>query len=311
MRALALCCAVFGGPASADSCGALWASLTQAGGAAVAVRGTVAAPEGDWCVIEDVVLDLSGDHANGWHADRLRLRGSAWPWLAAQISGTDGAGVVPEDLEVEVEGLRLVLSTGTPQMDYLFAAQARANTIDGALTLAWDAAARVLTVKALTVDFPGDNALALSAAVRGVDLSSTGAMQMSATGFAVTKLDLSVVTHGLFEWYVLMALGPALLPADGDMQAAVAGLKAQAAAGIALLPEATFPVGTKAAMEAVLTELPNPSGTLTLALRSEAGVGPSRVLGFAMTGMPRTMAEAAPAFDGVVIDMEWQHDPVE
>lgn len=134
---------------------------------------------------------------------------------------------------------------------------------------------------------------------------------MSATGFAVIKLDLSVVTHGLFEWYVLMALGPAFLPGEGDMQAAVAGLKAQAAAGTALLPEATFPAGIKAAMEAVLTELPNPSGSLTLALWSGAGVGPSRVLGFAMTGVPRTMAGAAPVVDGVVINMEWQHDPVE
>lgn len=102
-----------------------------------------------------------------------------------------------------------------------------------------------------------------------------------------------------------------MLPGEGDMQAAVAGLKAQAAAGIAQLLEATFPAGTKAAMVALLTELPNPSGTLPLALRSEAGVGPSRVLDFAMTGVPRTMAEAAPVFDGVVINMEWQHDPVE
>ncbi len=171
MRALALCCAVF---ASADSCGAVWASLTQAGGAAVAVRGTVAAADSDWCVIEDVVLDLPGDfvpgdYVNDWHADRLRLRGSVLPWLAAQISGTDGAGVLPGDLEVEVSGLRLVVFTGKARMDYLLAAQARANAIDGALTLAWDAVARVLTVTALTVDFPGDNALALSAVVRGVD----------------------------------------------------------------------------------------------------------------------------------------------
>ncbi len=174
MRALALCCAVFGGPASADTCGAVWASLTQAGGAAEVVRGTVAAADSDWCVIEDVVLDLPGDfvpgdYANDWHADRLRLRGSVLPWLAAQISGTDGAGAMPGDLEVEVSGLRLVLSTGAAQIDYLFAAQARANTIDSAVRLGWDAVARVLTVKALTVDFPGENALALSAVVRGVD----------------------------------------------------------------------------------------------------------------------------------------------
>jgi hypothetical protein len=63
----------------------------------------------------------------------------------------------------------------------------------------------------------------LSAVVTGVDLSSQGAMQMSATSFALTEADLRITTHGLFEWYALMALGPMVLPPEGDMEAAAAG----------------------------------------------------------------------------------------
>ncbi len=307
---MAVTLAAMAGPAAAD-CEQFWAALSQVGEAAVAVSGTVALPDGDWCVVQDVVLDTPGDHVPDWHAERLRVKGGFVPWMTSLLVSGTGGTALPDRFEAEVEGLRLVVETGNPQMDYLFRAQSRAGTIDGTLALAWDRAAKVLTLEALTADFPGDNALALSAVVRGVDLGSTGAMQMSATGFAVTGMDLSVVTHGLFEWYLLMPFGAMVLPSEGDMEVAAAGMKAEAAAGMAALPEATFPAGTKAALTAFLAELPNPAGTLTMTLRSEVGVGPARVLGYAMTGVPATLEAAAPVFDGVVIDVGWQHDTAE
>ncbi|NJS40418.1 MAG: hypothetical protein HC783_17030 [Rhodobacteraceae bacterium] len=51
-------------------------------------------------------------------------------------------------------------------------------------------------------------------------------------------------------------------------------LKAEAEAAIAALPATSFPPASKAALREVLAELPNPSGTLTLAMRSDAGIGP-------------------------------------
>ena len=293
------------GPVAAEPCGDLWRAVVQA--APVVMSGTVAT-EGEWCVIGDVVLDMPGEYAPDWHADRLRIRGGALPWLAALATTGAGGGAVPDRLEMAVEGLRLVVRTGDAQMDYLFAAQARASTINGALALAWDAPERVLRLEALTVDFPGENALAISGVVRGVDLSSTGAMQMSATGFAVTEVDLSLVMNGFVEWYLLLPLGQALLPLEGDMELEVSELKTQVAQAIGGLPGASFSDKTKGAMMAFVRVLPNPAGTLTVALRSEAGVGPARALGYVMTGIPRSTAEAAPAFDGVVIEVEWQDD---
>jgi hypothetical protein len=310
---LAAALALVGGQASADPvCDQFWAAVTDLSEEAPQFAGRLAGKDGDWCLVEDFVFETPGDYVPDWHAKRVRLRGGALPWLSALIAsgsvGGSGGGLVPDRLEIDVEGMRLVVSTGNPQMDYLFAAQARANLIDGALRLSWDAAARVLKLESLTVDFPGDNALSLNAVARGVDLGSTGAMQMSVTSFAVTEADLSVTTHGLFEWYGLMAMGPVFLPNEGDMEAAVAGLKAEATAGIAALPDATFPAATRAAMTAFLAELPNPAGVLTVALRSDPGFGPARLSGYAVNGIPDSLAGAAPLLDGVTVNIGWTHE---
>jgi hypothetical protein len=306
---LATTLALVAGQASADQvCDQFWAAVTGLPEEAPQFAGRLAGKDGDWCLVEDFVFETPGDYVPDWHAKRVRLRGGALLWLSGLIGDGSGGGVVPDRLEIDVEGLRLVVSTGNPQMDYLFAAQARANLIDGALRLSWDAAERVLKLDSLTVDFPGDNALSLTAVARGVDLGSTGAMQMSVTSFAVTEADLSVTTHGLFEWYALMALGPVFLPNEGDMEAAVAGLKAEAAAGIATLPEATFPAATRAALTAFLAELPNPAGVLSVALRSGPGFGPARLSGYAVNGVPDSLADAAPLLDGVTVNIGWTHE---
>lgn len=292
------------GPALAEGeaglCGQVWARVAEGLSPSGTVRQEAVAQEGDWCVVGGPVLDLDGQYLPDWHMDRLRFRGSALPWLV------DGS-VLPEGLEVAVEGLRLAVQTGNAQFDWLHAAQARANTIRAEASLAWDPAARVLRLEGLSVDFPGANALDLRATVAGVDLSSTGAIQMSATGFALTGADLRIETHGLFEGYLLMPLGAALLPYEGYMDAAAERLRAGLLALVADLPEASVPPASKAALAALVGELPNPAGVLELSLRADPGLGPVRFGGYALTGMPATLAEAAPLFRGVSLDASWTH----
>jgi hypothetical protein len=146
-----------------------------------------------------------------------------------------------------------------------------------------------------------------SAVLTGVDLSSTGAMQMSATSFALTEFDTQVTTHGLFEWYILMALGTMVLPSEGDIDAAAEGLRADLAAVLDDLPGTSFSDASKAALRELIAELPNPSGDLTLELRAEPGIGPARAAGYALNGVPQTLAEAAPLFLGVTVDVGWTH----
>lgn len=294
------------GPAGAEGlvgqalCAAAWGKLGEGVGAFADLRAAGVTQDGDWCVAEAPVLDLEGQYVPDWHMDRLRFRGSALGWIA------DGS-TLPEGLEVGVEGLRLVVQTGSEQMDWILAAQSRPNGIDAEASLAWDPTAKVLRLEGLSVDFPGENLVTASATLAGVDLSSTGAMQMSATSFALTEADLAVTTHGLFEWYVLMALGPQVLPSDGDMDAAAEGLRADLAAMIVDLPGTSFSDASKAAMAALVKELPNPSGDLTVALRAEPGIGPVRAAGYALNGVPQSVAEAAPLFQGVTVDVGWTH----
>ena len=281
-------------------CRDVWAQLTDLAASVFSLTGQVTPSNIEGCLVTDLRIDMPGQYVPDWHIESLHLTG-ALPWIV------DGSAP-PDRLGLRLSGLRMVVQSDNPQMDYLLAAQSRTNLIDVALALRWDAPARVLTVERLEIDFPGANRVALTARVAGVDLSSKGAMQMSATSFAVTEADLRVQTHGLFEWYVLLAFGAMVLPLEGDMEAATEGLRAQAVAAVAELPETSFPAASKFALVAFVNELPNPSGTLTLSLRSVAGVGPARLMRYAMTGIPKTLAGAAPLLDGVTVNIGWTHE---
>jgi hypothetical protein len=295
------------GPAAAeglvgqDLCTAAWAKVGEGLGAMGQVSAASVRQDGDWCVAEAPVLDIDGQYRPDWHMDRLRFRGTALGWIA------DGS-TLPEGLEVAVEGLRLVVQTGDARMDWVFTAQSRLNGIDADLALSWDPSGKVLRLENLSVDCPGDNLVEASARVTGVDLSSTGAIQMSATSFALAETDLRVTTHGLFEWYLLMALGPMVLPPEGDMEAAAQAIRADLQAIVAELPGSSFSPGSKAALGVLIADLPNPAGDLTVALRAEPGIGPVRLGGYALGGMPETLADAAPLFQGVTVDIGWEPD---
>jgi hypothetical protein len=282
-------------------CSAVWAQISDELARVASPGGNLAAMEDDWCVVEAPVIDLDGQYVPDWHAERLRFRGAALAWAV------EGAGS-PDRLEIAVENLRLVVQTGNAQMDYLFAAQSRPNTIDAEIALGWDSAGRILQLETLTIDFPGENLVEFSARAKGVDLSTAGAAQMSATSFALTEADLRIRTHGLFEWYVLMSVGPSFLPTEGDMEAAAAALRAEMTAALADLPEPSFSPASKAALSALIAELPNPSGVLTLSLRSEVGMGPTRLAGYAANGLPDTVSEARQVFEGTTVDIGWTHE---
>ena len=290
------------GPVAAETglCETAWARVAEGLGGFGTVTATGVAQEGDWCVVDVPVLDVDGQYVPDWRMDRLRFRGAALGWIA------DGSSL-PEGLEIAVEGLRLAVQTGNAQVDWLLAAQARPNGIDAEAALAWDPVAKVLRLERLSLDFPGENRVDASAVVTGVDLSSTGAMQMSLASFALTEAELRVQTHGLFEGYALMALGSALLPPEGDMDAAAEGLRAEALAAIGDLPGTSFSDASKAALRALVGELPNPAGDLAVTVKAEPGIGPVRFGGYAVTGVPATVAAAAPVFEGVKVDVGWTH----
>jgi hypothetical protein len=126
----------------------------------------------------------------------------------------------------------------------------------------------------------------------------------------VTEADLRGQTHGLFEWFLLNSLASVFLPYEGDVEAAATQLWAEMAATVDDLPESSFPAASKSALKTLIGELPNPSGVLTLQLRSEAGIGPARLAGYAMTGVPDSLEDAEPLMDGVTVDIGWTHEKI-
>lgn len=289
-------------PAQAETqCERLWSRLSGALADGAAISGNVSPARIAGCLVTDIVVDLPGRHVPDWHADSLHLLG-ATDWLA-------GGGTPPDRLEARLTNLRVVVGTGHPQLDYLHGAQARATPIQVSARIGWEAGARVLALEALEVDFPGENRLGLSARFTGVDLSSAAAMQMSLGGFALTDVMLEVRSHGLFESYLLMSLGAALLPDNGDVPAAAEALRIEALAGIAALPDAVVPGPSRAALAALVEELPNPAGLLRVEMSAKPGLGPLRLAGPALTGMPRTVEAAGALLQGVRFDITWTHEP--
>ena len=284
-----------------EVCTAAWRQVSAQLASSVQIGGIISNIEDGWCVVENPVIDMAGQYVPDWHADRLRFRGSALNWVVDRTTA-------PERLELAVDGLRLVVQTGQPQFDWLYAAQAKANKTEVEVVLTWDPGARALHLETANFDFPGANRIELTALATGVDLSSSGAMQMSITSFALTRVDLQVQTHGLFEGYALMSAGPLLLPSEGDMDAAAKDLRAEITAGLADLPQTTFDAKSKAALAALIAELPNPKGVLSLSLSADPGFGPARLSGYAIKGVPDRLADAAALFDGVVVNIGWTHE---
>jgi hypothetical protein len=307
MKAGALAALLLAGPVEAQGligqalCQAVWDRVEDGLSGIFPLKGTVLSSADGTCEIGDILLDLPGEYTPDWRADRIWLSGQALPWLV-------GDAATPDRLDLRVEGLHFLISTDMAQLDYLYAAQARAQPIRGEIALAWDKEAKRLTIERLEIDFPGDNLVQLSAEIDQIDLSTQAAMQMSLTGLALKRADLAVRTHGLFEWYVLMPLGPMLLPSEGDMAAAMAELKAEAVTLIQALPAASFPEASKTSLATLTGEMPNPAGTLTVTVDASDGFGPTRFMGYAATGAPGSFEGLAALLDGVTFAIGWTHE---
>ena len=303
MRALVLVAALLAAPpALAEmnrNCQALL-DIAVAQMKAPSLTGRYSGTEGDWCVFKSLHLKTPLPQPD-FAADTLRLRGTTVTvFLLGEVGPAAGL-----DAEVKIDGLRLVPKTGQSQFDYLLQMQSGAQTTSAEVALRWDKHSKELSLTRFEIDFPGDNAVSATARIGSVDLSTTGAMQMSVASFAIRQATLDITSNGLFESTLLLPLGALMLPQDGDMAAAADALRDKTWAGIAALPDATFSVATKDALSQLVAQMPNPAGTLSLVFDADGGFGPARLAGFALYGVPRTIAEAAPLFRGVTLDATW------
>ncbi|MFZ1470591.1 MAG: hypothetical protein WAT09_16695 [Paracoccaceae bacterium] len=288
-------------PQQDQQCRALWDFVTS-GPAARRLTGQYVGHDIDGCLFTNLHLALGGSDPD-LLADELRLRGDG---LGVVMFGTElPSGGATVSLSMTISGLRPVMKANDPRFGSLLSQLAQAPYSRAEIVLDWTPQSHVLQVSRLFLDLPGDNALTLTAAVAHVDLASKAGLQMTATGFALTDLQLEVTNKGLFDSSLQMALQQALLPEKGAMPGAAHELRKTLLGVIPALPAPSFDAAAKAALANLVRELPTARGTLQLDFSAPSGFGPARLAVYALTGMPRTMADAAPLFQGTTFDISW------
>lgn len=228
------------------------------------------ADEAGWCVIEDVVF---GNEYRAYRIETLRWRGTDMRRLIDQ-------GLPPRSLEIEIADARFApMVAGSEVQSYLLGVQMYRTATDARLSLRWDGVQKALILDSLEIDFPGANRIEASARIDGVDLSDTAAIQMSLGNMGLSDLDLVIETNGLFENTLAMPLGALLLEEDDTPpEVQVRWWIGQVQEIVAQMSDDILPARSKAALVALLDEMPTPSGTLRLNLVLDAPIGAARLM---------------------------------
>jgi hypothetical protein len=291
--------ALFASPAHADCAGdwSAFAGALESAGLTVKVAAP-AAEWGGWCSVTSVDVLAKGDFIPDYSAKSLK-------WKGKGLSGLYAFDAAPESLQIDLDDFRILTKTPDPVMTYLMRAQSLRGTIDLDLSADWNAKTKILEIKELQFDFPGENEIALQATIQGVDLSGRSATVGSATSFAITDLTLELETNGLFETYLLFPLLSTALSGSDQPETQMARLKSDITATIATLPDTTFNADTKTALGQAIDQMPNPSGTLTLQMAAPKGIGPAQTLPFILMGVPTSPADMAPIFNGLTVTAQF------
>ncbi len=269
---LAVLCLPAAAGADAEECSLSW-SIAAAQFAPLAEHLPVAETAEDGrCLVQGLAVQSSQYLAA--EVERISWAGVGLGRLAA--------GLPPETLDMTFEGLRFVpVIPGDPVTAYLLREQARGRKgISGGVRyrLTGDS----LLLDRAWIDYPGDNEIAVSGQLSGVDASSLAKLQMSAGTAAMSRLDLRIASHGMFEDVALLPIGNALLSQNTPVEEQVQALKLEADRFVSQLPESLYTEGSVAALQQLISTMPHPSGTLEVSVVSAEGLGVARFMPFAM-----------------------------
>lgn len=215
--------------------------------------------------------------------DYITMKADHVTWSGENLDRMVTDRLPPTALALDIAGLRFLPDLGDPVMTYLMEIQRRGEAVDVSLRAGWDEAERVLTVERAEARFPSGDYIRFSAEVEGVDLTDRTSIQMSAGSFGITRTLWEIRSFGLFENLVLLPIGINLLSGANDPAARIEELKAEARREIEGMPDEIVSAESRAALVAVVDDMPNPSGTLRVEMTAEPGLGPARVLPLAMS----------------------------
>lgn len=283
------------------ACAAVWDRITAELAVPLTADPVTAEPDG-WCAVASVGFDSGRTYAPVFSAEAIRWRIEGIDRFLADLTP-------PSALDLQVLGLRQSTATGDALLDYLMRVQQVPQATDARLTLRWDAESRVLSLDDFAVDFPGDNALTVTAKLADIDLSSVEALEASLMSARLTSLSSDLQSNGLFESLILWPLGNELLSGSGDPEADVVALKDLARTEIAAIPDSVLAEAGRTALTALVDQMPNPAGTLGLRLTSAAGFDLTRLMPLVAMGNPPTRQDVWGVFDGVAMDILFTPTP--
>jgi hypothetical protein len=301
-KALSIALALFAAPALAQDC----AAATTVLGAFVELNHdpvvSLTAPAG-WCRITNLKLGGDTQYSPVFTVETL-------DWQTTGSVEMVGETVsLPQSLDVKFDGLRIGVTTGDPVMDWLMAAQREPKSISGNLSLYADHVARTLDLTSLNIDFPGDNALSLTAAVTAIDARQVQTLMQSGPQARLTAFDLEITTNGLFESYALVGLGSAFLAGSTDPAADVAAIKAEVSGFVAGLPDVVLDPEERTALGALIADMPNPAGTVRLGVAAAGGIGAEQLAPVLINGISGVLADPARYLQGIDIGLGYAPTP--
>ena len=100
----------------------------------------------------------------------------------------------------------------------------------------------------------------------------------------------------------------AFLAGSDDPGAELGRLVALGQGAVDTLPGTSFDASTRAALKALLGDLPHPSGTIDVSLTADPGIGPARLAPMFVTGLGGLAANPGPLFDGLRVTVDYSRD---
>lgn len=245
--------------------------------------------------------------ADGWcQLDGATLRGKATsvPDISARALRVRGVGLGGDmtSLEVQALGVKAAPRIGDRGMDDRLRSFLRMQTADVAFRVDWNREADMLELREGVLSLPGRNRLTLGADIKGTDLSSGASLFVG----AVTALDLQLVTDGRIARPMMEMAGERMLPKGADKGEAVAAVRDMLVGVVEAMPGEVLDQKGRFALATMLAGLPQTTGTMRLALRSERGISAAQVAVNGLRANPLHPRALATLFRGVELTIDWQ-----
>jgi hypothetical protein len=273
--------------AAAQDCVTAW-GVVQAGAFGYDVSGNLAV-DGQTCSITDLRLEAQSEFGSNVLIERLVLAGAGFG------GPLDRLLAVPVDINMTVEGLRIVPVMPDPTMRYLFEAQSRGfDGITAQMVLQYDPAAGRLDLSEFAADFGALGQIAGQFQLDGLTAEFMEAPDAAVAALAIPQARLVVTTTGLFETYGLIPLGT-VIATGPDPVAALSAFQAEAIAALQPFSSGLIDAESLSALTALIAALPNPRGELVVDLVAAPGAVDALV-------MSETLA---PVPDGVTLSVTW------